>query len=108
MTEQFARILRRYGRTVDLERGGTAGRTRAFVQRLQRRETDAPEEASNFGASDLRRWLYIGPEDAALQAGDRVACRGEDFIVQTAAAVYAGGERSHWWAVLRPEREALS
>ena len=108
MTEQFARILRRYGRTVDLERGGTAGRTRAFVQRLQRRETDAPEEASNFGASDLRRWLYIGPAEEALCCGDTVAFDGGRYTVQTAAAVYVGAEKSHWWAILRPEREALA
>lgn len=108
MTEQFARILQRWGADAVLESESGKRTVRAFIQRVRREDTNAPEEATSFGAADLRRWLYIGPEDAALQAGDRVACRGEDFIVQTAAAVYAGGERSHWWAVLRPEREALS
>ena len=108
MTEQFARILQRWGADAVLE-GESGKRTvRAFIQRVRREDTVAPEEPPPPGAAHLRRSPLFRSEDAALQAGDRVACRGEDFIVQTAAAVYAGGERSHWWAALRPEREALS
>lgn len=108
MTEAFNTILRTYGRTVVLCHAGEKAEVRAFLQRVQKTETDAPEEDGPFGAADLRRWVYLGPRDCPVEAGDRVLTGdGEELTVQTAAAVYAGGERSHWWAVLRPAREAL-
>ena len=108
MTEQFDEILRRCGREVTLESGGGQNRVRAFVQHIRKEQTDAPAEPTAFGPADLRRWLYIGPKDAALQAGDKVHCGEESYTVQTAAAVYVGAEQSHWWAVLRPTREVLT
>ena len=108
MTEQFARILRQYGRDVQLQGSGKTVQVRAFVQRIQRQETRSPAEETNFGAADLRRWLYIGPAEQALRAADGISFDGEAYLVQTAAAIYAGGEKSHWWAVLRPAREALA
>ena len=108
MTEQFDAILRRWGRDVTLDGSGGKNEVRAFVQPIQKQQTDAPEEPTAFGAADLRRWLYIGPKDAALEAGNTVRCGEERYTVQTAAAVYVGAEQSHWWAILRPAREELT
>lgn len=107
MTERFDAILRTRGRAVRVRNGAEEAKVRAFVQMLRKRETDAPEEMTGFGAADLRRWLYIGPKEQTLQAGDAISFDGADYIVQNAAAVYVGGEKSHWWAILRPAREAL-
>lgn len=108
MTEAFEAILRAYGRAAVLCRGDEKTEVRAFLQRVQKPAEQPPEEDGPFGAADLRRWVYLGPADCAVEAGDRVVTGdGEDLVVQNAAAVYAGGERSHWWAVLRPAREAL-
>lgn len=107
MTETFETILRTYGRAVTLRHGGETCALCAFLQRIQKQETDAPQEETNFGAADLRRWLYIGPPQQSVEAGDLVCAEEGEFVVQTAAAIYAGGEKSHWWAILRPAREVL-
>ena len=108
MTETFDGILRARGKAVCLRRGTERTEVRAFVQMIQKQQTDAPEEDTEFGAADLRRWLYIGPKDQALQAGDTVSFDGAEYVVQNAAAVYVGGEKSHWWAILRPAREVFA
>ena len=108
MTESFDYILERNGKAVTVETETGSATVHAFVQMIQKKETDAPEKDGNFGASDLRRWLYIGPKEQVLQAGDRIRFDGEQYTVQNAAAIYVGGEKSHWWAMLRPAREMLT
>lgn len=66
MTESFADILRQFGASVEIEHGNASVQTRAFVQMIRRQETKEPREETNFGAADLRRWLYIGPKDQPL------------------------------------------
>lgn len=105
MTEAFDGILRARGRTVCLRHGAEKTEVCAFVQMIRKQETDAPEEDTEFGTADLRRWLYIGPKEQALQAGDTVSFDGADYVAQNAAAVYVGGEKSHWWAILRLTKE---
>ena len=101
MTESFADILRQFGASVEIEHANASVQTRAFVQMIRREET-------NFGAADLRRWLYIGPKEQPLQAGDKVRAGDAVYVAQHAAAIYVGAEKSHWWGILRPEREALA
>ena len=108
MTERFDAILRTRGRAVRVRCGAEEAEVRAFVQQIQKQETGTPEEDTEFGAADLRRWLYIGPKEQALQAGDTVSFDGADYVAQNAAAVYVGAEKSHWWAILRPAREAFA
>ena len=66
--------------------------TRAFVQLIRRQESKEPWEETNFGAADLRRWLYIGPKEQPLQAGDKVRAGGAAYVAQQAAAIYVGAE----------------
>lgn len=108
MTETFDTILRARGKGVCLRPETDRTEVRAFVQMLCPQQTSAPETPTALGTADLRRWLYIGLKEQALQAGDTVRFDGADYVAQNAAAVYVGGEKSHWWAILRPAREALS
>ena len=101
MTESFADILRHFGARVEIEHENALAQTRAFVQLIRR------QEETNFGAADLRRWLYIGPKEQPLQAGDKVRAGGAAYVAQHAAAIYVGAEKSHWWGILRLEREGL-
>lgn len=108
MTGSFEELLLRYGGAVSVTHGGETVQTLAFVQRILKKETDAPEENGNFGAADLRRWLYLGPKSQPLCEGDQISCDEMDFTVQTATPVFAGKKQTHWWALLRPAREVLS
>ena len=108
MTEAFDGILRARGRTVCLRHGAEKTEVCAFVQMIRKQETDAPEEDTEFGTADLRRWLYIGPKEQPLQAGDKVRAGDAVYVAQHAAAIYVGAEKSHWWGILRPEREAMA
>ena len=48
------------------------------------------------------RFLYLGPAELALTAGEsRVYWNGQDYEVQSAHPV-GGTKTHHWWAVLRP------
>ena len=107
MTESFADILRHFGARVEIEHENALAQTRAFVQLIRCQETKEPWEETNFGAADLRRWLYIGPTERPLQAGDKVRAGGAAYVAQHAAAIYVGAEKSHWWGILRLEREGL-
>ena len=52
--------------------------------------------------------LYTsGPKEQPLQAGDKVRAGGAAYVAQHAAAIYVGAEKSHWWGILRLEREGL-
>ncbi len=55
--------------------------TRAFVQLIRRQESKEPWEETT-GAADLRRWLYIGPKEQPLQAGDKVRAGGAAYVAQ--------------------------
>ena len=107
MTESFADILRHFGARVEIEHENALAQTRALVQLIRCQETKEPWEETNFGAADLRRWLYIGPKEQPLQAGDKVRAGGAAYVAQHAAAIYVGAEKSHWWGILRLEREGL-
>ena len=107
MTERFAQILRMYGEPVLLFHDAQQIEVQAFIQRIRRKDPEPPIKESPLGAEDLRRWLYIGPREQAIQEGDIIQRGDMRDMVQNAAAAYVGGELSHWWAILCKEREAL-
>ena len=106
MTQRFQRILGRWGRTVTVCHDGAETNTRAFLQSEEERGTEPPFAIRPLGALDERRWLYIGGAEAPVTAGDRVRCGETEFVAQNAAAVWLGGEICHYWACLRPAKEA--
>ena len=103
MEQEWAAILARFGQEVTLTAPeGEPVSLRAFVQpRLDRQPQLVP---SPLGERREERWLYLGPPENALTAGETVAVwNGRKFSVETARQVWAGISPSHWWAVLRPE-----
>ena len=92
MTESFADILRHFGARVEIEHENALAQTRAFVQLIRRQETKEPWEET---------------KEQPLQAGDKVRAGGAAYVAQHAAAIYVGAEKSHWWGILRLEREGL-
>ena len=103
----FQAILNTHGKEVQIDTAEGQKTVRAFVQRIRKKETHIPEEETNLGAADLRRWLYIGPADQPLESSSRLSFGGQAYIVQTAEAIYVGTKQTHWWAILQPEREML-
>ena len=92
-------LLKRYGQTVCLHSGGGQEvQTRAFLQPVLDRSR-GQEVPSPLGLRPEDRYLYLGPGDQPLTAGESRVTWGErDYEVQSAHRV---GD-SHWWALLRP------
>ena len=108
MTRTMNAVLTLYGQTVRvIYEDLSSYDVKAFVQRLREKKTVPPEDELPLGRVNLRRWLYIGPKEYGLCEGMKVRVGGEELVVQDAAPVYLGAEKSHWWAVLRPMGEEL-
>ena len=106
MDREWQTILARYGRNMTLyspeQPEGIA--LRAMLQPVLER-TGEQQVPSPLGLRREDRFLYLGPKEAALQAGEsRVVCEDREYLVQSAHLV---GD-NHWWAVLRPrDKERL-
>ena len=103
MEREWAAVLARFGQEVTLAGPEAEKRSvRAFVQPILERQSQL--EPSPLGARREERWLYLGPPENALTAGETgVTWNSRNFGVETARQVWAGDGPSHWWAVLRPE-----
>lgn len=99
MDGEWQAILARYGQSVTVSPSPEEESVtlRAMLQpMLERGEQIAP---SPLGGRREDRFLYLGPRDTPLRAGESlVECGGTTYRVQAAHLV---GEH-HWWAVLRP------
>lgn len=104
MTEWFVRAAAQYGQQVSVQRKGKEIKTRAFFQPIEEKSRPSLYTVTPLGAVDDRLWLYLGL--AELEAGDTVAWDGKTFAVRDSRPYYVGEELSHWWAVLKLEREA--
>ena len=102
MEREWAAILARFGQEVTLTAPeGEPVPVRAFVQPILDRQPQL--EPSPLGTRREERWLYLGPPEPPLTAGETGICwEGRSFTAETARQVWAGGGPSHWWAVLRP------
>lgn len=98
-------VLRRCGQAVTLRRaGGGEDTATAIVQPILRQEDlQRLPEPQGLGWED--RFLYLGPADKPVEAGDWVRCRRQSYVICQAQPIYIGTTLSHWWAVLRPEVE---
>ena len=102
MEREWAAVLARVGQEVTLtETGAETISVRAFLQPILEKQPQL--EPSPLGARREERWLYLGPPEQALTAGETaVLWDGRGFTVETARQVWVGNSPSHWWAVLRP------
>ena len=103
MEREWTSILARFGQEVTLtDPKGESVSVQAFVQPILERQPQL--EPSPLGERREERWLYLGPPENALTAGETGVTWGDrNFVVETARQVWAGDGPSHWWAVLRPE-----
>lgn len=103
MEREFADILSRYGQevTVYTHEAPEGIALRAFFQPVLDRGA-AQAVPSPLGEVRQDRFLYLGPPDTALECAPDcgVEVAGELYRPQAVQPVYAGGELSHWWAVL--------
>lgn len=105
MEREWAAILAKYGQEVTLSQPqAQPAAVRAFLQPiLDRREQFIP---SPLGVRQEERWLYLGPPETAVTAGETLAAWGDrEFTVDSARQVWAGNGPSHWWAILRPAKK---
>ena len=101
------RLFHTYGLQVKISTAEGERTVCAFLQLLrQKTGGDLPEE-TGLGADDLRRWLYLGPTEAPLAAGDRLYAGGKDYVVEKAETIRVGDRPSHVWAILRRAREVF-
>ena len=101
MEREWTAILNRYGQEVSVCNGGAETAVHAFLQPVLERgqEQSVP---TPLGLRREDRFLYLGPAELALTAGEsRVYWNGQDYEVQSAHPV-GGTKTHHWWAVLRP------
>ncbi len=105
MTEMIKEAFARFGTPCEIEHGGERIAVRAFLQPVTRETWDEPFSVGELGAVDERIWRYLGEADVPVCMGDRVRCGSECYRVRRAAAVTAGGEVTHHWAVLAKEAE---
>lgn len=99
-----AELMRWYGQKVEVIRAGVGTPVRAFLQAVTRQREDEQQYLPTpLGLRREDRFLYLGPPEPELQAGqDQVSWLGQEFVIQTAQPIYVGRQVSHWWAVLVP------
>lgn len=100
MEREFARILSRYGQSVNVyDREGQKTLVRAFFQPV--RDKGAEQSVPTpLGRVEQDRFLYLGPAEIPLDGRCRIVVEGESYRVETAQPIYVGETVSHWWAVL--------
>ena len=106
-TERLTGILRQYGNTVSITRGGRTEVTSAFVQPLRRRHRlYINDKVIPAGYFDNAYRLYIGDKYHHFSYGDGavITCNGEEYTVVTAEEFVVGNEVAYIWAILRPKK----
>lgn len=106
MTGKIRNAFARYASPCEIERNGEKIAVRAFVQAITKEIWDEPFSVGVLGAVDERIWRYLGEADVPVYEGDAVHFGGEIYRVRRAAAVMAGDEVTHQWAVLAKEVDA--
>ena len=104
----FKSVLRRYGSTVVIRRGGRTEVTRAFVQPLRRRHRlYINDKVIPAGYFDNAYKLYIGDCEHHFSYGDGavVSCKGEEYTVVTGEEFVVGNDEVYVWAILSPKKE---
>lgn len=101
-------LLKRYGNTVRITRGGRTETVHAFVQPLRRRHRlYINDKVIPAGYFDNAYRLYIGDKNHHFSYGDGAVliCGGEAYTVVTAEEFVVGDEIAYVWAILRPKKD---
>ncbi len=99
-------MLRRYGNTVTITRGGRTEVTKAFVQPLRRRHRlYINDKVGVSGYFDNAYRLYIGDRYHHFDYGDGtvITCMGDEYTVVTSEEFFVRDEEVYVWAILSPK-----
>lgn len=97
-TQDFGRVLERWGTSVVVHTGGQSRRCRAFFQPMSRVGT-LQSVPTPLGQVLQDRFLYLGASNVPLDMNSRVEVDGECFRVEQAHPVFLGRRQHHWRAV---------
>ena len=105
--QSFARVLKRWGRSVVVHTGTQRRVCKAFFQPMK---ADGTQQSvpSALGQVMQDRFLYLGAADVPLDTNARVEVNGERLRVEQANPVFLGQEIHHWRAICtRRKQEAV-
>lgn len=110
MTRHWETILARHGQQVVLTRRGSSESTTlyAFLQPILKQRQQPPAAVTPLGAVSEQRWLYLGSARTAIAPGDHIQTEALRLTVQEVQGIYMDREFLYYWALLRPEREAVT
>ena len=94
-------ILQGYGSLVTVREGESARTFRALVQPVTEKGWQATRKViETLGKIQKGQYVYIGPADVELRAGQRLEVQGEKFLVRRCETQYLADEAVYVWALL--------
>ena len=100
MKEEIAAILQDFGDRVELLRDGAPVTVRAFLQPVTSKSWQNMEHVFNrMGRIERGQYLYLGPIEQPIYAGDQLRCHGVRYIVRKAECIRAADEELYQWAL---------
>ena len=101
MKQLIESILQGYGSLVTLRDGQSARTFRAMIRPVT--ETGWPATRAvieTLGRIPKGQYVYIGPADAAIQAGARIEAQKQAFVVRQCQTRYLADKPVYVWALL--------
>ena len=100
MRRTVDKMMRTWGRPVQVRRGEAEFRVRAFLQPVSANvERLAMPQVGALGRESRERFVFIGPAEPGLLADDRLESGGERYLVRSAQLIWAGEKPLYCWAM---------
>jgi len=107
--QKFLALLKRYGREINLHKGESIHRFKAYIAPFDYRNRQYFDDTySILGYRDQNAFLYIGsPENGGdmLCVGDVIYWDNEGFLVSVCEKRHVGEQLFYIWAVLKRANE---
>lgn len=106
MRAMLEKILRCYGKELEIRGENGVHRVRAFVQPVTGQGGDLSKISNSpLGSEEKGQYRYIGPASPAVAAGDRLACREGTFLFRHCETVEGIGGPAYCWGICVREGE---
>lgn len=100
MEKTVKRLLRQFGTEILLLRGQTQTKVNALLQPRRVNGTErAQRRVTPLGDGNAGTFLYLGPGDAAVQAGDVLTLDGARYQIRQSSAVRLGSRTVYYRAL---------
>lgn len=100
MRRTVERIMASHGREITTLCGGVKTVVRGFLQPVTgKAERLAKVEQGPLGRESRAQFIYIGPAEPQLQAGDCLAAEGKTYHVRSGQILWIGDEAIYCWAM---------